>query len=48
MHLIKEPFDIFDSKYNRNHREKMYKAQQDIKVLEARVKSMEKEDKLDT
>ena len=48
MHLIKEPFDTFESKYNKDHREEMYKAQQDIKALEARVKTMEKEDVPDT
>lgn len=30
MHFIKEPFDTFESKYNKDHREEMYKAQQDI------------------
>ena len=48
MHFIKEPFDSFESKYNKDHREEMYKAQQDVKALEARVKAMEKEDKPDT
>ena len=44
MHFIKAPFDSFESKYNKDHREEMYKAQQDVKALEARVKAMEKED----
>lgn len=48
MHFIKAPFDSFESKYNKDHREKMYKAQQDVKALEARVKAMEKEDEPDT
>ena len=48
MHFIKEPFDTFESKYNKDHREEMYKAQQDIKALESRVKAMEKEDEPDT
>ena len=48
MHFIKAPFDSFESKYNKDHREEMYKAQQDIKALEARVKAMEKEDEPDT
>lgn len=48
MHFIKEPFDTFESKYNKDHREEMYKAQQDIKALESRVKAMEKEDETDT
>ena len=48
MHFIKAPFDTFESKYNKDHREEMYKAQQDVKALEARVKSMEKEDEPDT
>lgn len=42
MHLIKEPFDTFESKYNNEHLEEMYKAQQDVKALEARVKAMER------
>ncbi len=41
MHFIKEPFDTFESKYNKDHIEEMYKAQQD-------VKAMEKEDEPDT
>ena len=48
MHFIKAPFDSFESKYNKDHREEMYKAQQDVKALEARVKAMEKEDEPDT
>ncbi|MGN1113691.1 MAG: YfjI family protein [Oscillospiraceae bacterium] len=48
MHFIKEPFDTFESKYNHDHREEMYKAQQDIKALEARVRAMEKENEPDT
>lgn len=48
MHFIKEPFDSFESKYNKDHREEIYKAQQDKKALEARVKAMEKEDEPDT
>lgn len=48
MHFIKEPFDSFESKYNTEHREEIYKAQQDKKALEARVKAMEKEDEPDT
>jgi len=48
MHFIKEPFDSFESKYNQDHREEIYKAQQDKKALEARVKAMEKEDEPDT
>ena len=48
MHFIKAPFDTFESKYNKDHREEMYKAQQDVKALEARVKAMEKEDEPDT
>ena len=32
----------------KDHREEMYKAQQDVKVLETRVKAMEKEDEPDT
>ena len=36
MHFIKAPFDSFESKYNKDHREEMYKAQQDVKALEAR------------
>ena len=48
MHFIKEPFDTFESRYNQEHKEKFYKAQQDIKALEARIKSMEKEDDPDT
>jgi len=38
MHFIKEPFDSFESKYNKDHREEIYKAQQDIKALEAHIK----------
>ena len=48
MHFIKAPFDTFESKYNKDHREEMYKAQQDVKAIEARVKAMEKEDEPDT
>ncbi len=48
MHFIKAPFDSFESKYNKDHREEMYKAQQDVKALEAHVKAMEKEDEPDT
>lgn len=48
MHLIKEPFDTFESKYNNEHLEEMYKAQQDVKALEARVKAMEREDESNT
>jgi len=48
MHFIKEPFDSFESKYNQDHREEIYKAHQDKKALEARVKAMEKEDEPDT
>lgn len=48
MHFIKAPFDTFESEYNKDHREEMYKAQQDVKALEARVKAMEKEDEPDT
>lgn len=48
MHFIKEPFDSFESKYNKDHREEIYKAQQDKKALEARVKVMEKDDEPDT
>ncbi len=48
MHFIKAPFDSFESKYNTEHREEIYKAQQDKKALEARVKVMEKEDEPDT
>ena len=31
MHFIKAPFDTFESKYNKDHREEMYKAQQDVR-----------------
>lgn len=48
MHFIKEPFDSFESKYNKDHREEIYKAQQDIKAIKARMKAMEKEDEPDT
>lgn len=48
MHFIKEPFDSFESQYNKEHCEEIYKAQQDKKALEARVKAMEKEDEPDT
>lgn len=48
MHFIKEPFDSFESQYNSEHREEIYKAQQDFKALEARVKAMEKADEPDT
>ena len=48
MHFIKEPFDSFESKYNKDHRVEIYKAQQDIKALEARIRNMEKEDEPDT
>lgn len=48
MHFIKEPFDTFESKYNQDHKEEFYKAQQDIKALESHIKSMEKEDEPDT
>ena len=34
MHFIKAPFDTFESKYNKDHKEEFYKAQQDIKALE--------------
>lgn len=40
MRFIKELFDAFESKYNKAHREEMYKAQQDIKAIEARVKAI--------
>ncbi len=48
MHFIKEPFDSFESKYNKEHREEIYKAQQDFKALEVRIKAMEKETEPDT
>ena len=48
MHFIKAPFDSFESKYNKDHLEEMYTAQQEVKALEARVKAMEKEDEPDT
>ena len=48
MHFIKEPFDSFESAYNNEHREDIYKAQQDFKALEQRIKTMEKEDEPDT
>ena len=48
MHFIKEPFNSFETMYNKEHREEIYKAQQDFKALEARVKAMEKEDEPDT
>ena len=48
MHFIKAPFDSFESKYNNDHREEIYKAQQEVKAIEARVKAMEKEDEPDT
>lgn len=48
MHFVKEPFDSFESKYNSKHKEDIYKAQQDIKALENRIKTMEKEDDPDT
>lgn len=47
MHFIKEPFDSFESEYNKEHREEIYKAQQDFKALEARIKAMEKENEPD-
>lgn len=34
MHFIKAPFDSFESKYNKDHFEEMYKAQQAVNVLE--------------
>lgn len=48
MRFIKEPFDSFENKYNSDHKEEMYKAQQDKKALLARVASMEKEADPDT
>ncbi len=48
MHLIKAPFDSFEYKYNTEHKQEMYQAQQDKKVLLARVSAMEKEDEPDT
>ncbi len=44
MRFIKVPFDNFERKYNKDHREDIYKAQQDAKALEACVKVIEKED----
>lgn len=47
MHFIKEPFDGFEMKYNKDHKEDFYKAEQDIKAIEARIKVMEKEEEPD-
>ena len=33
MHFIKAPFDSFESKYNKDHREEMYKAQHDTAAI---------------
>ncbi|MBR4319902.1 MAG: DUF3987 domain-containing protein, partial [Oscillospiraceae bacterium] len=41
MHLIKTPFDSFEYKYNTEHKQEMYQAQQDKKVLLTRVSAME-------
>ena len=47
MHFIKAPFDRFENKYNEDHKQEMYQAQQEKKALLAKVTAMEKSDEPD-
>ncbi|MBR2088072.1 MAG: DUF3987 domain-containing protein [Oscillospiraceae bacterium] len=42
MHFIKAPFTSFENKYNEEHKQEMYQAQQEKKALFVRITAMEK------